>query len=164
MLNLLLQLKRYDACCPLYKEMCAFELKYKHEQQIYVDFIKLLGLKKTAAVVQRLTHSQLMKIVLAWQKMTLQSVVEQEQASDSCVRTIICIYGDFVFSVHSPALNDVLLSGRSHPLFIQTATTQGCAPDVRALRLRRERNEHVQKMPAVPQRVSHTTACQCINS
>ena len=79
-LNPRLQLKRYDACCPLYKEMCAFELKYKHEQQIYVDFIKLLGLKKTAAVVQRLTHSQLMKMVLAWQKMW-QLVVEQEQAS-----------------------------------------------------------------------------------
>ena len=115
MLNLRLQLKRYDACCPLYKEMCAFELKYKHEQQYYVAGIRLLGLKKTAAVVQRLTHSQLMKMVLAWQKMTLQLVVEQEQASDSCVRTIICIC-DFVFSVHSPALNSVLLAGRSHPL------------------------------------------------
>ena len=79
-LNPRLQLKLYDACCPLYKEMCAFELKYKHEQQIYVDFIKLLGLKKTAAVVQRLTHSQLMKMVLTWQKMWLSLVVEQEQA------------------------------------------------------------------------------------
>ena len=89
MLTLLLQLKRYDACCPLYKEMCAFELKYQHEQQIYVDFIKLLGLKKTAAVVQRLTHSQLMKMVLVWQKMTLKLVVEQEKASFLCVRANI---------------------------------------------------------------------------
>jgi hypothetical protein len=80
-LNPRLQLKRYDACCPLFKDMCAFELKYKHEQQIYVDFIELLGLKKTAAVVQRLTHSQLMKMVLVWQKMTLKLVVEQEKAS-----------------------------------------------------------------------------------
>ena len=84
-----MQLKRYDACCPLYKELCAFELKYKHEQQIFVAGIKLLGLKKTAAVVQRLTHSQLMKIVLVWQNMTLQSVVEHEQASFSCVRANI---------------------------------------------------------------------------
>ncbi len=80
-LNLLLQLKRYDACCPLYKELCAFELKYKFEQQIFVAGISLLGLKKTVAVVQRLTHSQLMKMVLAWQKMSQQLVVEQEQAS-----------------------------------------------------------------------------------
>ena len=78
-----MQLKRYDACCPLYKELCAFELKYKNEQQIFVAGISLLGLKKTAAVVQRLTHSQLMKMVLAWQKMwqSKQSIVEQEQAS-----------------------------------------------------------------------------------
>ncbi len=80
MLNLLLQLKRYDACCLLYKELCAFEMKYKNEQQIFVAGISLLGLEKTAAVVQRLTHSQLMKMVLAWQKMW-QLVVEQEQAS-----------------------------------------------------------------------------------
>jgi len=86
MLNLLLQLERYDACCPLFKELCAFELKYKYEPQIFAAGISLLGLKKTAAVVQRLTHSQLMKMVLVWQKMTLKLVVEQEKASVLCVR------------------------------------------------------------------------------
>ena len=88
-LNPRLQLKRYDECCPLYKEMCAFELKYKHEQQFYVASIRLLGLKKTAAVVQRLTHSQLMKMVLVWQKMTLKLVGEREKASFLFVRANI---------------------------------------------------------------------------
>jgi hypothetical protein len=83
MLNLLLQLERYDACCPLFKELCTFELKYKYDlPQIFVAGISLLGLKKTAAVVQRLTHSQLMKMVLAWQKMwQLVSAKSEEQAS-----------------------------------------------------------------------------------
>jgi hypothetical protein len=79
-LNLFLQLKRYDACCSLYKELCAFELKYKYEQQIFTPGLSLLRLKKTPAVVKSLTHSQLMKMVLTWQKMWQQLVVEQEQA------------------------------------------------------------------------------------
>ena len=67
-LNLRLQLKRYDACCSLFKELCAHELKYKYsfKQQMFAFTIpSVLGLKATTAVLQRLTPAQLMKIVLA---------------------------------------------------------------------------------------------------
>jgi len=65
---MILQLKRYDACCSIFKELCAYELKYKlgFEQQNYAFMIQaVLRLQVTEAVLQRLTPAQLMKIVLA---------------------------------------------------------------------------------------------------
>ncbi len=65
---MILQLKRYDACCSIFKELCAHELKYKlgFEQQNYAFMIQaVLRLQVTEAVLQRLTPAQLMKIVLA---------------------------------------------------------------------------------------------------
>ena len=67
-LNLLLQLKRYDECCTLFKELCSHELKYKFdfEQQNFACKIdQLLRLKVNESVLRRLTNSQVMKIVLA---------------------------------------------------------------------------------------------------
>ncbi len=83
------QLKRYDVCCCLYKELCSYELKYKlpYEQQMYLFMIqRTLRLKATAAVLQRLTQPQLMKIVMAPQNLPPQfkSLIsrEEEQVSD----------------------------------------------------------------------------------
>ena len=85
-LNLRLQLKRYDACCSLFKELCAHELKYEYgfEQQMYAFMIQVvLGLKVTTAVLQRLTPAQLTKIVLA----PLQFGDPLESSLVGCVRT-----------------------------------------------------------------------------
>ena len=63
-----LQLKRYEACCSIFKELCAHELKYKlgFEQQNYSFMIQaVLRLKVNEAVLQRLTPAQMMKVVLA---------------------------------------------------------------------------------------------------
>ena len=67
-MNFPLQLKRYEECCSLFKELSSHELKYRFsfDQQNYLFMIKaILGKDMTESVLQRLTVSQLMNIVLA---------------------------------------------------------------------------------------------------
>lgn len=85
--NLLLQLKRYEACCCLFKELGCHELKYRFslDQQNYLFMINaILGLKATELVLQRLTQSQLMTIVLAPLRFGSIAAFEDKEVCRSC--------------------------------------------------------------------------------
>lgn len=62
------QTKQYDQCCALFKELSAHELKYKFndDDQNYLFMIDIvLGLRPTAAALKKLSHDQVMMMVMA---------------------------------------------------------------------------------------------------
>jgi hypothetical protein len=87
--SFVLQLKRYNLCCSLFIDLCAYELKYKIdlEEQNFSFMTKLLlGQEMSAALLRRLTQSELMLIVLAPLRLGSINSVRREQVRYACFR------------------------------------------------------------------------------